>query len=69
VSHLADLAHRMLCGIVLLVVVLILFGDYSLPTLMAYNSTLVPPRFEMTVEHLWEVVPGKSIDTVSMLLR
>ena len=45
-SHLARAAHRILCGIV----VVVLVGDFSLLTLTAYISTVVPCRPKVTIE-------------------
>jgi len=40
-----------ICGVVLLLVLILLVGDYGPLTLTAYNSTTVPPRSTVPIEH------------------
>jgi len=71
--HEATAAYWILCSVVVAAAVLefvvVVVGDYSLLTLMAYNSTTVPTRFKVTMEHQYEVIPCKLTGIICMLLQ
>jgi len=73
--HEATAAYWILCSVVVaaavleFVVVVVVVGDYSLLTLMAYNSTTVPTRPKVTMEYQYEVIPCKLTGIICVLLQ
>jgi len=69
--HEATAAYWILCSVVVAAAVLefvvVVVGDYSLLTLMAYNSTTVPTRPKVTMEHQYEVIPCKLTGIICVL--
>jgi len=71
--HEATAAYWILCSVVVAAAVFefvaVVVGDYSLLTLMAYNSTTVPTRPKVTMEHQYEVIPCKLTGIICVLLQ